>query len=134
IARRDGRLQQADGGTLFLDEICANSPSLQVTLLPFLQKREHERVGRKQTTRVDVRIVAATNRDLLQRVRDVQFREDLYYRLSVVSIDVPSLRARPSDIPLLAIHFLRKAAGENGKQMVGFTHEALERLVHHAGP
>ncbi|HLU66941.1 MAG TPA: sigma-54 dependent transcriptional regulator, partial [Kofleriaceae bacterium] len=91
IARRDGRFQQADGGTLFLDEIGEISPAIQVKLLRFLQEREFERVGGNQTIRVDVRIVAATNRDLLQRVRDGQFREDLYYRLNVVSIDVPPL-------------------------------------------
>jgi DNA-binding NtrC family response regulator len=134
VARRDGRFQQADGGTLFLDEIGEISPAIQVKLLRFLQEHEFERVGGNQTIKVDVRVVAATNRDLLQRVKDGLFREDLYYRLNVVSIDMPPLRARPSDIPLLAAHFLQRFAKENGKVVTGFTDEALERLVHYHWP
>ena len=107
-ARRDGRFQQADGGTLFLDEIGDITPATQVKLLRFLQEHEFQRVGGNQTIKVDVRVVAATNRDLLARVKEGLFREDLYYRLNVVSIEVPPLRARPSDIPLLAMHFLGK--------------------------
>ncbi len=133
-ARRDGRFQQAVGGTLFLDEIGEFSPAVQVKLLRFLQEREFERVGGNETVKVDVRIVAATNRDLLQRVEDGHFREDLYYRLNVVTIEMPPLRARPTDIPLLATHFLRKAAEDNGKTVRGFTDEALDRLVRHAWP
>jgi DNA-binding NtrC family response regulator len=110
LARRDGRFQQADGGTLFLDEVAEISPAIQVKLLRFLQEREFERVGGNQTIKVDVRIVAATNRDLKQRVVERTFREDLYYRLNVVSIEMPPLRARPGDFPLLATHFLRKYA------------------------
>src|SRR5205814_7158935 len=87
-ARRDGRFQQADGGTLFLDEIGEISPSVQIKLLRFLQEHELERVGGNQTIKVDVRVIAATNRDLLQRVKDGQFREDLYYRLNVVSVEM----------------------------------------------
>ena len=133
-ARRDGRFQQADGGTLFLDEIGEISASVQVKLLRFLQEREFERVGGNQTIKVDVRIVAATNRDLLQRVKDGQFREDLFYRLNVVSVEVPPLRYRPTDIPLLAMHFLRKYAAEDGKQVTGFTDEALERITRYGWP
>ena len=133
-ARRDGRFQQADGGTLFLDEIGEISPSTQVKLLRFLQEREFERVGGNQTIKVDVRIVAATNRDLQALVREGKFREDLFYRLNVVSIEMPPLRARPTDIPLLAMHFLRKYAAENEKPVRGFSAEALERLVRYGWP
>jgi DNA-binding NtrC family response regulator len=134
LARRDGRFQQADGGTLFLDEIGDISPGVQVKLLRFLQEREFERVGGNQTVKVDVRVVAATNRDLKQRVKDGAFREDLYYRLNVVSIEMPPLRARTGDIPLLAMHFLRKFAEENGKSITGFTDDALAALVHYRWP
>jgi DNA-binding NtrC family response regulator len=133
-ARRDGRFQQADGGTLFLDEIGDISPAIQVKLLRFLQEREFERVGGNQTIKVDVRIVAATNADLRQLVQAGKFREDLFYRLNVVAIEMPPLRARPSDIPLLAMHFLRKYAAENEKKLAGFTDEALAQLVHHPWP
>ncbi|MBI4509197.1 MAG: sigma-54-dependent Fis family transcriptional regulator [Deltaproteobacteria bacterium] len=134
VARRDGRFQQADGGTLFLDEIGDISPATQVKLLRFLQEHEFERVGGNQTIKVDVRIVAATNRDLLRLVKDGKFREDLYYRLNVVSIEMPALRGRTSDIPLLAMHFLRKYAKENEKQVTGFADEALESLTRYAWP
>jgi DNA-binding NtrC family response regulator len=133
-ARRDGRFQQADGGTLFLDEIGEISPSVQVKLLRFLQEREFERVGGNQTIKVDVRIVAATNRDLAQRVKDGKFREDLYYRLNVVSIEVPPLRFRPTDIPILAMHFLRKYCVEDAKTVTSFSDEALERITRYAWP
>jgi DNA-binding NtrC family response regulator len=134
VARRDGRFQQANGGTLFLDEIGEISPAIQIKLLRFLQEHELERVGGNQTIKVDVRVIAATNRDLLARVKENRFREDLYYRLNVVSIEVPPLRERPSDIPLLATHFLRRYAGENGKAVAGFTDEALEALKSYAWP
>jgi DNA-binding NtrC family response regulator len=134
VARRDGRLQQAEGGTLFLDEIGEISPAIQVKLLRFLQSHELERVGGNQTIRVDARVVAATNRDLPQRVKDGLFREDLYYRLNVVTIEMPPLRARPSDIPLLAMHFLHRFAAENEKTITGFRDDALERLVRHPWP
>ncbi len=128
VARRDGRFQQAAGGTLFLDEIGEIPPATQVKLLRFLQEREFERVGGNQTIKVDVRIVAATNRNLMQRVKEGFFREDLYYRLNVVAIEVPPLRARPSDIPLLAMHFLRRYAKENGKDVIAFNDDALRQL------
>jgi DNA-binding NtrC family response regulator len=134
VGRRDGRFQQADRGTLFLDEIGDISPATQVKLLRFLQEHEFERVGGNQTIKVDVRIVAATNRNLIERVKSGHFREDLYYRLNVVSIEVPPLRARPSDIPLLASHFLARYAKENGKHISGFSDEALERMVRYPWP
>ena len=134
LTRRDGRFQQADRGTLFLDEIGEISPAIQVKLLRFLQEHEFERVGGNQTIKVDVRIVAATNRNLIERVKSGQFREDLYYRLNVVTIEMPSLRRRGSDIALLAMHFLRRYAKENGRDIKGFTDEALERLGRYAWP
>ncbi|HEY7955673.1 MAG TPA: sigma-54 dependent transcriptional regulator [Polyangia bacterium] len=134
IARRDGRFSQADGGTLFLDEIGEVSPATQVKLLRFLQEHEFERVGGNQTIKVDVRVVAATNRNLTERVKAGLFREDLYYRLNVVSIEVPPLRARPSDIPVLAAHFLARSARESGKTITGFSDAALARLVGYAWP
>jgi DNA-binding NtrC family response regulator len=128
VARREGRFMQANHGTLFLDEIGEISPAIQVKLLRFLQEREFERVGGNETLSVDVRVIAATNRNLLHRVEEGKFREDLFYRLNVINLEMPALRARPSDIPLLAGHFLRKYAAENDKQLRGFTAEALEQL------
>ena len=133
-ARRDGRFFQANGGTLFLDEIGEISPALQVKLLRFLQEHQFERVGGNDTISVDVRIIAATNRDLRQMIADGRFREDLYYRLNVINIEMPALRDRPSDVPLLAMHFLNKYATENGKAITGFSDEALERLSGYPWP
>ncbi len=133
-ARRDGRFQQADGGTLFLDEIGDISPTIQVKLLRFLQEREFERVGGNETIKVDVRVLTATNRDLRQMIKDGEFREDLYYRLNVVSIDVPPLRERAIDVPLLAMHFLRKYALDNETAADGFSAEALAVLTRYAWP
>ncbi|MGB5694372.1 MAG: sigma-54 dependent transcriptional regulator [Polyangiales bacterium] len=134
VTLRRGRFEQADGGTLFLDELSEMPLSVQVKLLRFLQERELERVGGNQTVRVNVRVVAATNRDLRSLVDDGRFREDLYFRLKVVVLEVPPLRARPSDIPLLADHFLRLYADENGKQVHGFTPRAREALLAYPWP
>ena len=134
LARRKGRFEQADGGTLFLDELSEMPPAVQVKLLRFLQEREFERVGGNQTLKVDVRVVAATNRDLASLVSDGTFREDLFYRLKVVVLDVPPLRARPSDISLLAEHFLRHYAKENGKVVTGLAADALEALLDYPWP
>jgi DNA-binding NtrC family response regulator len=131
---RKGRFEQADGGTLFLDEISEIPPSVQVKLLRFLQERELERVGGNETIRVDTRVVAATNRDLRVLVEDGKFREDLYYRLNVVRIDVPPLRARPSDIPLLADHFLSRFAEENEADVQGFSEEAIALMLAYPWP
>jgi DNA-binding NtrC family response regulator len=132
--RRDGRFFQAHNGTLFLDEIGEISPAVQVKLLRFLQEREFERVGGNETVSVDVRVLAATNRNLQQMVADGKFREDLFYRLNVISIEMPALRARPSDVPLLASYFLRKYSTENGKDVRGFSADALDLLSGYAWP
>ncbi len=134
MTRRSGRFEQAEGGTLFLDELSEMPLSVQVKLLRFLQEREFERVGGNETLRVNVRVVAATNRDLRTLVDDGTFREDLYFRLKVVVLDVPPIRARPSDIPLLADHFLRLYAEENGKRVHGFTPRARQALLEYPWP
>jgi two-component system response regulator HydG len=134
VTRRKGRFEQADGGTLFLDELSEMPLSVQVKLLRFLQERELERVGGNETVSVNVRVVAATNQDLRALVEDGKFREDLYFRLKVVVLEVPPLRARPSDVPLLADHFLRLYAEENGKEVRGFTPEAREALLSYPWP
>jgi DNA-binding NtrC family response regulator len=132
--RREGRFHQADGGTLFLDEIGEISPAVQVKLLRFLQEREFERVGGNETISVDVRVIAATNRDLKKLVAEGKFREDLYYRLNVIGVEMPALRDRPSDVPLLAAYFLRKYATENGKEISDFASDALSQLSAYAWP
>ena len=119
--RRIGRFEQANGGTLFLDEIGEISPLVQTKLLRVLQERTLERVGGNDPITVDVRVIAATNRDLAADVRDGRFREDLYYRLNVVHIEMPPLRLRGSDVIVLANHFLHKFALENHKRVEGFT-------------
>ena len=134
LTRRDGRFQQADRGTLFLDEIGEISPSVQIKLLRFLQEHEFERVGGNQTIKVDVRIVAATNRNLRERIQQGLFREDLYYRLNVISIEMPSLRQRVSDIALLAQHFLAKYAHENRKTVTAFSDAAMDKLMRYPWP
>jgi DNA-binding NtrC family response regulator len=117
IKQRSGRFELAHGGTLFLDEIGETTPELQVRLLRVLQEQEFERVGGSKPVKVDVRIVAATNRDLKKEVEAGRFREDLYYRLNVVRIDLPPLRERQEDIPLLANQFLREFCAEHGKDL-----------------
>jgi len=134
VARKDGRFQLADGGTLFLDEIGEISPAIQVKLLRFLQEREFERVGGTQTIKVDVRIIAATNRDLTEEVRLGRFREDLFYRLNVVNVEMPALRDRSGDVALLAKHFVGKYARENDKIVEGFTDDATSTLLAYDWP
>jgi DNA-binding NtrC family response regulator len=131
---RDGRLEQAQGGTLFLDEIGDLDGSLQAKLLRVLQEREFSPVGSNQVRAVDVRIIAATNRDLKERVREGKFREDLLYRLDIYSIVVPPLRQRREDIPLLAQIFLQELAAEMDKKVTAFTSAALEMLGRYAWP
>jgi two-component system NtrC family response regulator/two-component system response regulator HydG len=134
VYTRAGRFEAADGGTLFLDEIGDISPTVQIKLLRFLEEREFERVGGNRTFKVDVRIVAATHRDLKKKLEDGSFREDLYYRLNVIEIRIPALRERPGDIPLLAHHFLRKYAEANGKEMKGMSDDVLALLLSHSWP
>jgi len=124
--RREGKFVQADKGTLFLDEIGETVPSMQAKLLRVLQEHELQRVGGQETIRVDVRIIAATNRDLEEEVAQGRFREDLYYRLNVVILDVPPLRERFGDIPLLADFFLKHYAEKNNRQVVGITPECMD--------
>jgi len=131
---RRGRFEKAHLGTLFLDEVSEIPLDIQVKLLRFLQEREFERVGGDDTIQVDVRVVAATNRDLKSMVDDRTFREDLYYRLNVVRLEVPPLRARPSDVPLLAEHFLHRYAKENDKELEGIAPKALDALLAHPWP
>jgi two-component system, NtrC family, response regulator HydG len=127
--RRRGRFEVADRGTLFLDEIAETSQAVQVKLLRVLQEGEFERVGGGQTLRVDVRIVAATNKNLEEEVQAGRFREDLFYRLNVIRLDIPPLRERKDDIPLLANHFLSVYSAKNKKTLGGISREAMERLL-----
>ena len=133
-ARRKGRFELADGGTLFLDEVSEIDPTVQVKLLRVLQERTFERVGGTETIDVDIRIIAATNRDLRQCVEEGKFREDLFFRLDVVSIHLPPLKDRADDIPVMATHFLKDFNAKNGKKIEGFTPEAMAALQAHAWP
>ncbi len=126
--RRLGRFEEADGGTLFLDEIGEISPATQVKLLRVLQEHEFERVGGNQSIKVDVRLIAATNRELSQMVKEGTFREDLYYRLNVINLRMPTLRERVDDIPALAAHFLTRYAKENEKTIERISDQALAVL------
>ncbi|RDV38965.1 sigma-54-dependent Fis family transcriptional regulator [Bradymonadaceae bacterium TMQ3] len=126
--RKIGRFEAADGGTLFLDEIGELSPQVQVKLLRVLQEGTFERLGSNTPTRVDVRVVAATHKDLEAELREGTFREDLYYRLNVIDIKIPPLRHRMEDVPLLSEHFLRRYNEKNHRQIAGFTPEALQAM------
>ena len=132
--KRIGRIEQADGGTLFLDEIGEIPAATQIKLLRVLQDRTFERVGGNETIKVDVRVVAATNKSLTEEVRERRFREDLYYRLNVVHIDMPPLRQRGNDVVLLAEHFLRRFARENSRRIDGFSDVARAKLAQHCWP
>ena len=132
--RRKGRFEMADGGTLFLDEIGEIDPAAQVKILRVVEERQFERVGGGETVDVDVRLIAASNRDLRAMVEAGTFREDLFYRLYVVAIRMPSLRERREDVPLLIQHFLAFFAAENDKEIRGMTPDALEALVGYAWP
>jgi len=132
--RKEGRFVQARGGTLFLDEISEMSLAMQVKLLRVLQERDLTRVGGEEVIRVDVRVMAATNRDLLREIETERFREDLYYRLNVVNLIIPTLRERREDIPLLAQHFLDIFLEKNNKSVKGFTPQAMDRLIRYDWP
>ncbi len=133
-SQRKGRIELADGGTLFIDEVGDIPLTVQVKLLRFLQEQQFERLGGSATFSVDVRIIAATNRDLEEMIRNGAFREDLFYRLNVVTLVLPPLRERREDIPLLVDHFIRKYAESNGKRITGISKEAMDILMKYAYP
>jgi len=132
--QRIGRFEQADGGSLFLDEVGDMSANTQAKILRVLQEHEFERLGGTRTLKVDVRLIAATNRNLAQMVSSGQFREDLYYRLNVVSIEMPPLRDRKDDIPALAESFIRRFSGELKRKMDGIRPDALKLLLRYNWP
>lgn len=132
--RREGRFMQADKGTLFLDEVGETSAAMQAKLLRVLQEKEIQRVGSEEVLKVDVRIVAATNRDLRQEVAQGRFREDLFYRLNVMPLNVPPLRERKDDVPLLAHHFMEFYAAKNRKSAKGFSPLAMDMLLKYDWP
>ncbi len=134
IRRRTGRFEQADGGTVFLDEIGEISPQAQIKLLRVLQTQTFERVGGDQTLRVNVRVIAATNKDLAREVQDGGFREDLYFRLNVIPVSLPPLKDRRNDIPALANHFLQRYAKEQDKDVRGFSSDVMRLLLDYAWP
>lgn len=129
VGTRQGRLEQAHKGTLFLDEVGTMSPALQAKLLRVIQEREFERVGDSHTVRIDVRVIAATHSDLARMVADGTFREDLFYRLNVIPVQLPPLRERREDVPLLVHHFLEKLSVDSGRGVVTVSQEALRRLM-----
>jgi DNA-binding NtrC family response regulator len=133
-SRRIGRFEEADGGTLFLDEIGELSPTVQVKLLRFLQEREFQRLGSNIDIHVDVRVISATNRDLEIQVKEGTFREDLFYRLKVVTMSLPPLRERKEDLRILIDHFIDKFVRENGKNIQGLTAEARDSLLKYDYP
>jgi two-component system, NtrC family, response regulator HydG len=133
-ARKEGRFELANGGTLFLDEIGEVSPAIQVKLLRVLQDGKFERLGGTRTIDADVRILAATNKDLHKEVEEKRFREDLFYRLNVINFQVPALRERKDDVPLLAMHFLKYYSDKNNKAIENFTEEAMVALTSYDWP
>jgi len=132
--RKEGRFFQAHGGSLFLDEVSEMSLTMQVKLLRVLQEREFTRVGGENTIQVDVRMIAATNKNLLELISNGDFREDLYYRLNVVGLEIPPLKKRREDIPLLAQHFLEVFSARNHKEIKGYTPQAMDNLVRYEWP
>lgn len=134
VRQRIGRFELADGGTVFLDEIGEMTPAVQLKLLRVLQERELERVGGNETVKVDVRIIAATNKDIHRAIQERQFREDLFYRLNVVPIKLPPLRERMDDIPILAGHFVKKYCEKNGRQPMDLSAQALAALMRYPFP
>jgi DNA-binding NtrC family response regulator len=134
VGNRQGRLEQAHRGTLFLDEVGTMSPALQAKLLRVLQEREFERVGDSHTVKIDVRVIAATHSDLAKMVSEGSFREDLFYRLNVIPVQLPALRDRREDVPLLVQHFLQKLASDSGQPAVTVSQEAMRRLMAYHWP
>ena len=134
VKDKEGKFLAADGGTIFLDEIANASPALQSKLLRVLEDRQFEPVGSNRTRTVDTRIILASNRDLVEEVRHSRFREDLYYRINVVTVELPPLCERVGDVRLLAEHFLRKYSVQHNRDKLGITDEAMERLEHYSWP
>jgi Nif-specific regulatory protein len=134
VGQRKGKLEEAEGGTVFLDEVGELAPSLQAKLLRVLQEREFQRVGGNKTIRIDIRVIAATNRDLEDAVRHGAFREDLYYRLNVVSVRMPALRERREDIPLLAQYFAQKHARQANRSIAGVSEAARAAMLAYEWP
>ena len=132
--RREGKFRQAEGGSLFLDEVSEMSPAMQVKLLRVLQERELTRVGGAEVIKINVRLIAASNKDLKKEMERGRFREDLFYRLNVVGLNVPPLRERKEDIPILAQHFLQQFVAQNSKKIKGFTPQAMEKLLKYSWP
>jgi DNA-binding NtrC family response regulator len=133
-ADKEGKFAAADGGTIFLDEINSASPGMQLKLLRVLQERKFEPVGSNKTIEVDTRVILATNQPLEELVAAGRFRQDLYYRINVVKVELPPLRERVSDIPMLAEHFLKDQSAEQGRALAGFTPAAMEALRRYAFP
>jgi transcriptional regulator with PAS, ATPase and Fis domain len=135
VGNRQGRLEQAHKGSLFLDEVGTMSTALQMKLLRVLQEREFERVGDSHSTKVDVRVMAATNSDLAQMVADGEFREDLFYRLNVIAVQLPAVRERKEDIPLLVKHFLDRLVADNPEtRPKTISQDAMRRLMAYQWP
>ena len=134
IRRKTGRFELAHGGTIFLDEIGEVSPPTQILLLRVLQDHRFERVGGEETLEVDVRVIAATNKNLMEEIRKGSFREDLYYRLNVIPIFVPPLRERKDDVPLLVSYFLQKFCQEKGKDVTSISPDVMEIILAHSWP
>jgi DNA-binding NtrC family response regulator len=131
---KQGKFKLADGGTIFLDEVATASPGMQVKLLRVLQDLEFEQVGGTKTFKIDTRVILATNEDLGRAVAEGRFRQDLFYRINVINVELPALRDRISDIPLLADHFLRQVCEDSGKHVSGFTEEAMAALQRYRWP
>jgi transcriptional regulator with PAS, ATPase and Fis domain len=134
VNNRTGRFEAAHGGTIFLDEINSTSLKLQIKLLRVLQEREFERVGDTETIRVDTRVIAASNRDLMQEVDENRFREDLYWRLNVVPVQIPALRQRKEDVPMLVAHFLNVYNEANDRYVVHIQPQAMQALQDYDWP
>jgi DNA-binding NtrC family response regulator len=134
VSDKEGKFKAADGGTIFLDEISSASPALQVKLLRVLQERQFEPVGSNKTQTVDVRVILASNRDLGQEVREGRFRQDLFYRINVVTINLPRLAERIGDIPRLAEHFLKHYCAQSHKEILGFADEAIQQMQRYTWP
>jgi DNA-binding NtrC family response regulator len=132
IARREGMFELAHGGTLLLDEVTEIAPNMQAKLLRVLQEREIMRIGGKTSIKVDVRVIATTNRDLKKEVREGRFKEDFYYRLNVIPLHVPALRERREDIPMLVRHFVERACAENERSLMEITDGAMQAIVEHS--